>query len=51
LSWKLPFKAPYTNANGSTNSLIPDPERSFTGTFSLFFGLKLWPYAELYFAP
>jgi len=50
-SWKLPFQAPYTNANGSTNSLVPGAERSFTGTFSLFFGLKLWPGGEAYFVP
>ncbi len=50
-SWKLPFHAPYTNANGSINSLIPDAERSFTGTFTLFFGLRLWPGAEAYFVP
>ena len=50
-SWKLPFQAPYTNANGSINSLVPDQERSFTGTFTLFFGLKLWPGGEAYFVP
>jgi hypothetical protein len=50
-NWKLPFKAPYTNANGSTNSLSPDAERSFTGSFSLFFGLKLWRGGEAYFVP
>ncbi len=50
-SWKLPFKAPYTNANGSINSLVPGAERSFTGTFSLFFGLKLWSGGEAYFVP
>jgi hypothetical protein len=50
-SWKLRFPAPYTNANGSINSLVPDLERSFTGTFSIFFGLKLWPGGEAYFVP
>ena len=50
-SWKLPFSAPYTNANGSTNSLLPDSERSFTGSFTLFVGLRLWPGAEAYAAP
>ncbi len=50
-TWKLPFQAPYTNANGSINSLLPDYERSFTGSLTLFFGLKLWPRAEAYFAP
>jgi hypothetical protein len=50
-SWKPPFEAPYTNANGSTNSLVPDAERSFTGTFTLFFGVRLWPGGEAYFVP
>jgi hypothetical protein len=50
-SWKLRFQAPYTNANGSTNSLLPTPERSFTGSFTLFFGLRLWPGGEAYFVP
>lgn len=55
LTWissaKLPFHAPYTNAGGSTNSLLPDLEHSFTGTFTLFFGLHLWQGAEIYFVP
>ena len=42
-SWKGAFNAPYTNANGSINSLVPDSERSFTGSFTLFFGVRLWP--------
>ena len=50
-SWKLPFSAPYTNANGSINSLVPDRERSFTGSFTVFVGLRLWPGAEAYAAP
>jgi high affinity Mn2+ porin len=50
-SWKLPFSAPYTNLNGSTNSLLPTYERSFTGTFTLFFGLRLWKHLEAYFVP
>jgi high affinity Mn2+ porin len=50
-NWKLPFQAPYTNANGSINSLVPDAERSFTGTFTLFFGLHLWPGGEAYLVP
>ena len=50
-SWKLPFAAPYTNANGSINSLAPDRERSFTGSFTVFAGLRLWPGAEAYVAP
>jgi hypothetical protein len=50
-SWKLPFSAAYTNANGSVNSLSPDYERSFTGSFTLFFGIRLWPGGEAYFVP
>ncbi len=50
-SFKLPFAAPYTNANGSINSLVDDYERSFTGSFTLFFGLKLWHGGEVYFVP
>jgi len=50
-SWKMPFQAPYTNANGSINSLVPDRERSFSGTFTVFFGLKLWQGGEAYFVP
>ncbi|MDB4945466.1 MAG: Carbohydrate-selective porin [Labilithrix sp.] len=50
-SWKLPFHAPYTNKNGSTNSLLPGAERSFTASFTLFFGLRLWRGGEAYFVP
>ena len=50
-SWKLAFSAPYTNANGSMNSLLPSEERSFTGSFTLFFGLRLWHGAEVYVVP
>jgi hypothetical protein len=50
-SFKLPFSAPYTNANGSVNSLSTDYERSFTGSFTLFFGVKLWRGGEFYAVP
>jgi hypothetical protein len=56
-SWKRPFQAPYTNTdvnsnvNGGTYSLLPTAERSFTGTLSLFFGLRLWRGGEVYFVP
>jgi len=49
--FKVPFQAPYTNANGSTNSFITDYERSFAATFSLFLGVKLWTGGELYVTP
>jgi high affinity Mn2+ porin len=50
-SWKPQFPAPYTNANGSINSLLPSRERSFTGTLTLYFGVRLWTGAEAYLAP
>jgi hypothetical protein len=50
-NWKQAFSAPYTNANGSINSLVPGAERSFTGSFTLFFGLRLWPGGEAYLVP
>jgi hypothetical protein len=50
-NWKTAFSAKYTNANGSVMSLVPDAERSFTGSFTLFFGVKLWHGAEAYLVP
>jgi hypothetical protein len=50
-SSKLPFHAAYTNANGSINSLGTDAERSFTASFTLFFGVRLWPGGEAYLVP
>src|SRR5260370_41414594 len=50
-SWKPAFPAAYTNFNGSINSLTPDAEHSFTGTFTLFLGLKIWPGGEAYYVP
>lgn len=43
--------APYTNLNGSPNPLSPKRERSFTGTFTLFLGVHLWPGGEADFVP
>lgn len=51
LQFKPGFSAPYTNTNGSINSLVTDPEDSYTGSFTLFFGLRLWPGAQAYFVP
>jgi hypothetical protein len=50
-SWHPAFPAPYTNANGSTNSLLNTPERSYTGTATLFLGVRLWPGAAGYLVP
>jgi hypothetical protein len=50
-SFKLPLNAPYTNVNGSPNSLQPGFEHSFTGTFTVYLGTKLWRGAEVYWVP
>jgi hypothetical protein len=50
-SWKPSFSAPYTNLNGSINSLLPTAERSFTGTATLYLGVRLWHGAEGYLVP
>src|SRR5882672_12094413 len=50
-SWKLRFPTRYTNANGSINSLLPDPERSFTGTATFYLGVRMWKGAEAYVVP
>ena len=48
---KLPFHAAYTNVGGSNASLLPGYESSFTGTLTIWSGIRLWPGAELYFVP
>jgi hypothetical protein len=50
-SWKLPFSAAYTNLNGSNHSLVTEAERSFTATATVYLGARLWPGAQVYFAP
>ncbi|AKV04420.1 Carbohydrate-selective porin [Labilithrix luteola] len=50
-SYKPPISAPYTNVNGSPNSLWPQAERGFTSTFTLFGGIRLWRGAEAYVVP
>jgi high affinity Mn2+ porin len=50
-SWKSSFYAPYTNLNGSINSLLPTAERSFTGTATLYMGARVWKGGEVYFVP
>lgn len=49
--WKQAFAAAYTNANGSTNSLLPTPEQSFTGSATLYLGAQPWHGGEVYFVP
>ncbi len=50
-SFKQAFPAAYTNLNGTPNSLLPKAERSFTATFTSYFGLKAWTGGEFYAAP
>lgn len=50
-SWKRPFSAAYTNAGGTPHSLSTEAERSFTGSFTLYLGVRLWPGGEAYFVP
>ncbi|HZP37073.1 MAG TPA: hypothetical protein VFE48_11380, partial [Methylomirabilota bacterium] len=59
-SYKPPFHAGYTNAGQAPlkpgqpptgMSLLPDSEGSFTASFTLFFGLRLWKGAEGYLVP
>jgi len=49
--WKPAFPALYTNANGSTNSLLPNAERTFTGSATLYLGARLWKGGEAYIVP
>jgi len=49
--WKPSFQAPYTNLNGSINSLLPDAERSFTGTITVYMAARTWHGGEIYFVP
>jgi high affinity Mn2+ porin len=50
-SWKSAFPALYTNLNGSNHSLLPTAERSYTGTATLFLGVKPWQGAGVYVVP
>ena len=50
-NWKLAFPAAYTNLNGSINSLLPTAEQGFTGTATLYLGVRLWSGAEAYVVP
>lgn len=50
--WHGSFPAAYTNLNGSPNSLSPNQEYGYTGTGTLYFGLKTWwDGGEIYAAP
>jgi high affinity Mn2+ porin len=45
------FPAAYTNLNGSTNSLLPEKERSWSATATVFLGFKPWRGGEAFFVP
>ena len=49
--YKAPFPAKYTDLNGSSKSLLPSEEGSWTGTATLYLGAKLWTGAEAYVVP
>ena len=49
--WKDAFPAAYTNLGGSSNSLRPERERSWTASATGYFGLRPWRNGELYFVP
>lgn len=48
---KLAFRAPYTNLGGSSKSLLPSAEGSWTGTATLYLGARLWRGSEAYVVP
>lgn len=52
-SFKAPFHAPYTyiGQHGQTFSLTPSFEHSFTGSATLYVGLKLWDGGAVYYVP
>lgn len=50
-SWKPSMPAAYTNLHGSSNSLLTQAERSFTGTVTGYFGWKVIDGSEVYLAP
>ena len=51
-SWKGALPAAYTNLNGSPNSLMPEAERSWTGSTTFYASLKApWKGGEIYYAP
>lgn len=49
--WKRAFDAAYTNVDGAVNSLLPTSERSFTATFTVFLGVRIWKHLEAYVVP
>ncbi len=50
-NWKPSFSAKYGNLNGADWSLHTQSERGFTGTFTAYLGVHLWPGGEAYYVP
>ncbi len=50
-SSKPSFPAAYTNLGGTPHSLLPETERSFSGTVTFYAALKAWQGGEIYYAP
>jgi hypothetical protein len=50
-SQKLAIRAPYTNLYGTNGSLAAGAENSWTTSFTLYFGARLWHGGEVYFVP
>lgn len=48
---KSAFSAPYTNLNGSPNSLLTDRERSFTTSLTEYLAMRTWRGGEIQIAP
>ena len=46
-----PFRAAYTDLNGTPNSLSPHSKHSFTATSTSYFGIKAWEGGEFYASP
>ncbi len=49
--YKKGFSAAYTDLNGSINSLLPNPEQSFTGSATAYLAGRMWKGGEIYFVP
>jgi hypothetical protein len=51
LTWISSFKPSFNSPYRGQDSLSPNFEHSFTGTFTAYLGAKLWHGAELYWVP
>ena len=51
LTWISSFKAPFHSPYQAHMSLVPGFEHSFTGSATLYLGLKLWDGGAVYYVP